>query len=77
MSLRTKWDKTAGYKTPIATVVWLALRIVDYKFPNALDSGTEAIILDAAAVLGILGIGDKIRRWWENRPKKSKTDNTE
>jgi hypothetical protein len=27
--------------------------------------------------LGILGIGDKIRRWWENRPKKSKTDNTE
>lgn len=67
MSLKTTWDKTAGYKTPTALIVWLLLRLVDYKFPEALDAGTEAVILDVAAIIGILGLGDKIRRWWERR----------
>lgn len=66
------WDATSGYKTVTATVIWLIIRAIDLKFPNALDPPTEALILDVASLLGILGVGDKLYRFIVKKFKKKK-----
>jgi hypothetical protein len=70
------WKVTDGKKTAIATLAWIALRVIDWKYPDALDSSTEAVILDVAMVLGTIGIGHKIKKWWEERKdNKNKLNN--
>lgn len=69
-TLSNSWKKTEGYKTPTATAIWLILRIIDYKFPNALDNQTQSIILDITTAIATLGIGDKLWRWIKNKFKK-------
>lgn len=64
------WDATSGYKTVTATVIWLIIRAIDLKFPNALSPPTEALILDVASLLGVLGVGDKLYRFISKKLKK-------
>lgn len=66
------WDMTQGYKTVTATVIWLIIRAIDLKFPNALDPPTEALILDVASLIGVLGIGDRLWRFISKKFKKKK-----
>lgn len=66
------WDMTQGYKTVTATVIWLIIRAIDLKYPNAISPPTEALILDAASLLGILGVGDKLYRFIVKKFKKKK-----
>jgi hypothetical protein len=73
---KTGWKAADGKKTAIATLAWITLRVIDWKYPDALDSGTEAVILDIAMVLGTIGVGHKIKKWWEERKSnKNKLNN--
>jgi hypothetical protein len=71
-TLSKGWKKTEGFKTPTATVIWLILRLVDYKFPDVLDTQTQVLILDIATAIAALGIGDKLWRWIRDKFKKQK-----
>ena len=66
------WDFTRGYKTVIATVVWLILRAIDLIFPGFLTLEVQTLILDVASFIGVLGIGDKLWRYFEEKFKKKK-----
>jgi len=75
--LEKGWKVLDGKKTAIATTTWLILRVIDWKFPNAIDIGTQAIILDVATVLGTIGVGDKILKWWDKRQERRNIKNKE
>jgi hypothetical protein len=60
--LKKIYDKTAGGKTVAATALWLAMRIANGIKPDLIPAETQLIIYDAAELLALLGITDKIYR---------------
>ena len=56
------YEKTAGGKTVAATILWLTMRIANGIKPDLIPSETQLIIYDAAELLALLGITDKIYR---------------
>ena len=62
--IRTKWDKTAGYKTVTGGALALLYQLFELVFPDLLTPGWEQWVQGAISFLLTTGLLDKI---WRNR----------
>ena len=64
--IQKSWNKTSGFKTTTATLIWLTMRIINSVKPEAIPLDIQVLVIDIAEVLAAIGVTDKL---WRNRQK--------